>query len=169
MSESSDRWYAIQTRTQHERVVAEAIADKGYEEFLPLFRRRKRVAGTIREVEEPMFPGYVFGRFDVTRRLPILVTPGVRGIVGSGKVPIAVDDGEIEALRVVGRSGAETRPWPFLRIGQWVRIDHGAMQDLEGILVAVRKQHRLIVSVTLLERSVAVDIDEAWVTPIERG
>jgi transcription antitermination factor NusG len=61
------------------------------------------------------------------------------------------------------------RPWPFLEVGQWVRIDHGAMQDLEGILVAVRKQHRLIVSVTLLERSVAVDIDEAWVTPVERG
>jgi transcription antitermination factor NusG len=147
-------------------VVAQAIAEKGYPEFLPLFRRRKRVGGQIREVEEPMFPGYVFGRFDVNRRLPILVTPGVRAIVGSGKVPIPVEDGEIEALQVVGQSGLEARPWPFLEVGQWVRIDHGAMQDLEGILVATRKQHRLVVSVTLLERSVAVEIDEAWVTPI---
>ena len=166
----SDRWYAIQTRTQYERLVARALADKGYEEFVPLFRRRRRLRGKVQEVEEPLFPGYVFGRFDVNLRLPILVTPNVRSIVGCGRVPLPVEDREIVALQSVGEAGLPAQPWPYLKVGQWVRINHGAMQDLEGILVSVRKQHRLVVSVSLLERSVAVDIDDAWVSPIpERG
>ena len=161
-----DRWYAIQTRTQHECAVAQAIADKGYEKFVPMSRRRRRLGGQVREVEEPLFPGYLFGRFDVNRRLPVLVTPGVRKIVGCGKVPLPVEDSEIEALRAVGESGLKAHPWPYLKVGQWVKINHGAMEDLEGILVEVKKKHRLVVSVTLLERSVAVDIDDAWVSPI---
>lgn len=161
------RWYAIRTRTQYERAVASAIADKGYEEFTPMFRCRRPVRGKIREVEEPLFPGYVFGRFDVNKRLPILVTPGVFGIVGCGKVPLPVEDSEIAALQSVSMAGLAAQPWPFLKMGQRVRINHGAMQDLEGILVAVKKQHRLVVSVSLLERSVAVEIDGAWVTPLE--
>lgn len=166
MSDTADRWYAIQTRTQYERIVSRALEDKGYEQFLPMFRRRRRLRGEIREVEEPLFPGYVFGRFDVNRRLPILVTPYVNKIVGVGKVPLPVEDREIEALQSIGQSGRSAGPWPYLKAGQWVRINGGAMQDLEGILVEVRKKHRLVVSVTLLERSVAVDIDDAWVTPI---
>jgi len=131
-----------------------------------MFLRRRRQGGQIREVEEPLFPGYVFGRFDVNRRLPVLVTPGVRKIVGCGKVPLPVEDSEIEALRSVAEAGLTAHPWPFLKVGQWVKINHGAMEDLEGILVEVKKKHRLVVSVTLLERSVAVDIDDTWVTPI---
>jgi len=164
--QDAGRWYAIQTRSQHERVVAQAIADKGYEKFVPMFRRRRRLRGTIREVDEPLFPGYVFGRFDVNHRLPILVTPGVRAIVGCGKTPLPVEDSEIEALQAVAIAGVGARPWPFLKVGQWVRINHGAMQDVEGILVATKTQHRLVVSVSLLQRSVAVDIDDAWVVPI---
>lgn len=167
LSEAVERWYAIETRTRHERVVAEAIAGKGYEEFVPVCRRRRQVRGRIHDVEEALFPGYIFGRFDVNKRLPILVTPGVRKIVGCGKVPMAVEDSEIEALRlVVEQVGLKAQPWPFLKVGQWVRINNGALQELEGILVAVKKQHRLVVSVSLLERSVAVEIDESCVTPI---
>ena len=164
--QEADRWYAIQTRTQHERVVAQALADKGYEQFVPLFRRRRRLGAEIREIDEPLFPGYVFGKFDVLRRLPILVTPGVRKIVGCGKTPLPVEDEEIAALQAVVETGLPAQPWPLLKVGQWVRINYGAMQDLEGILVAVKKKHRFIVSVSLLERSVAVEIDDAWVTPV---
>ncbi len=160
------RWFAIQTRTQHERIVASALADKGYEEFLPLFKQRRRHSGEIRELEDPLFPGYVFCRFDPQHRLPVLVTPGVRQVVGFGRVPAPVADHEIEALRTVQKAGLPTQRWPFLKIGNWVSIECGALEGLEGILIGLKQKHRLVVSVSLLQRSVAVEIDEAYVTPI---
>lgn len=159
-------WYALQTRAQHEKIVAQTLADKGYEEFLPLYRSRRRWSDRIKELELPLFPGYVFCRFDLEQRLPILVTPGIHHIVGIGKTPWPVEDAEIATIQSLVRTGLPTEPWQFLQVGQQVRIDSGPLEGLKGLLLAVRKPYRLVVSVTLLQHSVAVEIDSAWVTPL---
>lgn len=166
MMDSNTRWYALQTKTQYERVVARGLSGKGLEEFVPLFDVRRRYGSEVRVVEEPMFPGYVFCRFDLAERLSVLRTPYVRSIVGVAGRAIPVRDGEIEAVQSIVRAGAVVHPWPYLKEGDWVRIVCGSMEGVEGILVEKRKRHRLVVSISLLERSVAVDLDEAWIAPI---
>lgn len=159
LADSSSQWFALSTRSQREKMVASLLHSKGYEEFLPLYRSRSRWSDRMKEMEKPLFPGYVFCRFDVQNRLPILMTPGVRFIAGIGKTPLAVNDHEIVALQQVVRSGLQAEPWPFLQVGQRVRIERGALQGLEGILMGFKKPHRLVVSITLLQRSVAVELD----------
>jgi transcription antitermination factor NusG len=169
LSTHGDQWFALRTKPQREKVVASALRSKGYEEFLPLYRSRRRWSDRIKEMDLPLFPGYVFCRFDVHSRLPILVTPGVLLIVGIGKTPLAVNDSEIAALQSIVKSGLQAEPWPFLKVGQRVRIDQGSLEGVEGILTAIKKPCRLVVSVTLLQRSVAVEIDQDWATPIGPG
>jgi transcription antitermination factor NusG len=113
-----------------------------------------------------LFPGYVFCLFDTQKRLPILVTPGVIAVVSQGKVPLPVDDAEIEAIRTIVSSGVLAEPWPFLELGQKVRIESDALQGLEGILVQFKGKHRVVLSVSLLRRSVALEIDRACVRPL---
>ena len=120
----------------------------------------------VKQVELPLFPGYLFCRFDVNSRLPILVTPGVKLIVGCGKTPVAVSEGEIGAIRNVIESGAAAEPWPFLTAGQRVRIQDGSLAGLEGILLQVKTSWRIVLSVDLLQRSVAVEVDRASVVPV---
>jgi transcription antitermination factor NusG len=160
------RWFALRVRSQHEARVAAALQSKGYEELLPLYQVRRRWSDRFKEIYRPLFPGYVFCRFDVNQRLPILVTPGVMLIVGSGKIPLPVDDNEIIALQSIVKSGLRAQPWPFLQVGQQVRIDQGSLEGVEGILIGMKGPHRLVISVTLLQRSVAVEIDEHWATPL---
>lgn len=158
------QWFALRVRPRTEKVVAEALRSKGYEEFLPLHRERRRWSDRVAEVELPLFPGYVFSRFDVRKRLPVLTIPGVMLVVSVGKVPEPIDDSEIEALQILVKSRLQVQPWPFLHIGQRVRIIRGPLVGAEGLLVSVKKQSRLVVSVTLLQRSVAIEIpeDSAW-------
>ena len=166
VSQDNLQWFALRIKSQHETKVATALRSKGYEEFLPLYRIRRRWSDRFKEVYSPLFPGYVFCRFDVNQRLPILVTHGVMLIVGSGKTPLPVDDQEITALQSIDKSGLQAQPWPFLQVGQRVRIDQGSLAGIEGILIGLKGPHRLVVSVTLLQRSVAVEIDEQWATPV---
>jgi len=166
LSTHTDQWFALRIKPQREKIVASALRSKGYEEFLPLYRCRRRWSDRIKEMDVPLFPGYVFCRFDVHSRLPILVTPGVLLIVGVGKTPSPVDNREIAALQSIVKSGLQVEPWPFLKIGQRVRIERGSLEGVEGILVAIKKPYRLVVSVALLQRSVAVEIDHQWATPI---
>jgi transcription antitermination factor NusG len=159
-------WFAVQAKTRHEKRVASLLAYQDYECFLPVYRCRRRWSDRIKEVELPLFPGYVFCRFDVHARGPILMTPSVNGIVGIGGRPAPIDDREIVALQRVNQPGLTARPHPFLQTGQRVRIEGGSLDGLEGITEDTRGRNRLIVSVTLLQRSVAVEIDSAWVIPI---
>lgn len=160
------QWFALLVKSQHEKSVASALHGKGYEQFLPLYNVSRRWSDRIKQLALPLFPGYVFCRFDMNKRLGILITPGVLQVVGAGKVPIPVNDSEIEAIRSIVQSGLQAEPWPFLRVGQRVRIERGSLEGVEGILVAIKKTHRLIVSVTLLQRSVAVELDQDWATPL---
>jgi len=157
-------WFALSVKSRYEKIVANFLDNKGYEWLLPLYKSRRCWSDRIKEIEAPLFPGYLFCRFDIYDRLPILIIPGVQHIVGGTKLPTPIDIGEIEALQAVARAGLAREPWPFLQIGDRVRIEHGSLAGVEGILLQTKGRHRLILSVTLLQRSVAVDIDSAWVS-----
>jgi len=160
-------WYALRVRPRFEKVVAATLLTKGYEGFLPLYRHRSKWSDRIKEVHLPLFSGYLFCRIDMNNRLPLLVTPGVIQIVGIGKTPHPVDDAEIAALQAIVLSGLQANPRSYLNVGERVRIEIGPLAGVEGILVAMKGSHRLVVSVSLLQRSVAVEIDESWVVPVK--
>jgi len=156
-------WFALQVRTRHEPGVAGFLESKGYEIFLPLCTCRKRWSDRVKNVEIPLFPGYLFCRFDPRERLPILKTPGVVQVVGYNRVPVPVEESEIQAIQTLMKSGLPNQPWPFLSVGDQVRIEAGPLRGCEGLLVEFKGSHRLVLSVTLLHRSVAVEIESACV------
>lgn len=159
-------WYALQLKAGREKSVACLLRNKGFAEFLPLYASYRRWSDRLQQVDLPLFPGYVFCRFDPHRRLPILITPGVIHIVGLGGTPVPVDQREINALQSVVASGLLMQPWPFLKVGQRVVIQHGPLRNMEGILTEIKGQRNLIISITLLQRSVAVCIERAGVRPV---
>ena len=160
---SSRLWFALNTKFRYEGFAANHLRGKGYEVFLPIYKCRRRWSDRVKQLDLPLFPGYLFCRFDVMDRLPILTTPGMIQIVGFGKTPVPVDEAEIAALQTAIGSGLEREPWPFLQIGQKVKIDCGPLRGVEGILLNIKGGHRLVLSVTLLQRSVAVEVNSSWV------
>ena len=164
---ANSQWYAVRTAAGREKAVASQLSSKGYEEFLPLYRSRRQWCDRVKELEMALFPGYLFCRFDFNQRLPILVTPGVQMIVGTGKLPAPVSDAEIEALRRVIASGAPAEPHDYLTAGQRVRIREGSLAGVEGILAEAKNSWRVILSVELLRRSVAVEVDRAVLAPVD--
>jgi transcription antitermination factor NusG len=163
-------WYALQIRAGLEKTASAGLRGKGYEEFLPLYLARRRWSDRVREVEVPLFPGYLFCRFDPFDRLvPVLTTPGVICTVSAGRTPIAVAEAEIEAVRRVVHSGLAAEPWPFLSAGCLVAIERGPLAGLEGVLTKFAGGHRLVVSVNLLQRAVAVQIDGACARCISKS
>jgi transcription antitermination factor NusG len=125
----------------------------------------RRWSDRTKEVTLPVFPGYVFCRFDPMNRLPILSANGVIQVVGAGKNPTSIADEEIAALQQADTSGLPRQPWPYLGIGEKVKVVFGPLAGLEGILTDYKGFHRLILSVSLLQRSVAVTLDRTWVLP----
>ena len=159
-------WFALRTKSNFEGLASQILRQKGYEEFLPTYRRRTYWSDRIKTIDRPLFPGYLFCRFDERARLPILVTPGVVSVVGFGKAPVAIPDEEIEAVRTLLRSGLPARPWPFVSVGQRLVIERGPLCGIEGILLEIRNHCRFIVSVNLLQRSVAAEVEPDWVRPV---
>jgi len=157
-------WFALQVRTRHESGVANYLHGQGYESFLPLYKCRRRWSDRVKEVQTPLFPGYLFCRFDPRDRLPVMKTPGVMQIVGVNRVPVPVDEVEISAIQTLVMSGIPNQPWPFLQVGERVRIESGSLCGFEGILMDFKGTHRLVLSITLLQRSVSVEIDSAFVS-----
>jgi transcription antitermination factor NusG len=166
LESESQSWFALQVRTRWESSTAVLLSGKGYQTLLPTYKTKKRWSGKLRERNAPLFPGYVFCQFDVQKRLPILVTPGVISIVGRGRVPLPVDYGEIAAIQTVISSGFHAEPWPYLELGQRIRIERDVLEGLEGILINFKGNHRIVVSVSLLRRSVALEIDRSCVRPV---
>lgn len=161
-------WYALQVRTRRESSVAEVLRGKGYELFLPQYKSKRRWSDRTKIHELALFPGYLFCRFNVMNRLPILTTPGVLTIVGIGRTPIPVENDEIDAVRMIVHSGLSSQPWPWLKVGQSVRIEQGPLSGIDGILLNLKGQSRVVVSVTLLQRSVAVEVDSCWVSSLAK-
>jgi transcription antitermination factor NusG len=162
-------WYAIHVRSRFESQMSTVLRSKGYEEFLPTYRCKHRWSDRAKELDLPLFPGYLFSRFDVCERLPILKSPGLIAIVGLGKAPIPIPDEEIEAIRAIVRSGLPVEPWPHLTVGSRVFVEAGPLAGLEGNVVNIGKTFRLVVSVSLLQRSVRVEIERSWVRPVARN
>lgn len=160
-------WFALSVRARHEKVVSQLLSYKGFETFLPLFTRRHQYARRVREFQLPLFPGYLFCRLDPAARLPILITPGVLRLVGAGGVPIPVDSLEVEALQKAVQAQVPMVPHPYWKTGQIGRITSGALAGVEGIVVSSNPKARLILSVTLLQRSVLLEIDSERVSLVE--
>jgi len=161
-------WFAVHVRTRHETAIAGFLEAKGYQQFVPLYKFRKRWSDRVKVLEAPLFPGYLFCRFDPQHRLPILKTPGVIQIIGYNRIPSPIDVTELNAIQTVIESGLQAQPWPFLTVGERVRIESGSLQGLDGIVVKMKENHRLVLSVSLLRRSVAVEIDSALVEPFAK-
>jgi transcription antitermination factor NusG len=162
-------WFALRIKSNFEKVTNQILEQKGYEAFLPTYRTRNRWSDRTKVIDRPLFPGYLFCRFDQNDRLPILVTPGVVGVVGVGKTPMAVAEREIEAIQAVLRSGLPATPWPYVTVGQRLLIERGPLSGIEGILQEIKNSFRFIVSVNLLQRSVAAEVDASWVRPVSSG
>jgi transcription antitermination factor NusG len=156
----------LYVRSRHEKVVESGLRGKGYAAFSPFYRTKRKRVDRIAEIDVPLFPGYVFCLFDSLRRLPILMTPGIVGIVGPGNHPEPVDDAEIASIRTLALSGQPVQPWPFLRTGQRVRLQAGPLVGAEGIFLRVKDEYHLVVSVTLLQRSVSVVVEKDSVVPL---
>jgi len=161
-------WFALSVKSRYEKTVATFLESKGYEWFLPLYKSRRRWSDRIKEIDVPLFPGYLFCRFDIYNRFPVLMIPGVQHIVGGTQLPAPIEASEIEALQAVVNTKLSREPWPFLQLGDRVKIEQGSLAGVEGILLQIKGRHRLVLSVTLLQRSVAVDIDGAWVSRASR-
>ena len=152
-------WYAVQVRPRHEKKVEEALVRKGYECLLPIYRVKRKWSDRTKTLELPLFPGYVFSRFDVQVRLPILKTPGVLGIVGVARTPHPIDETEISQILAVHRSGEPAKPFPFLKVGQRVRITAGPLTGVEGLLAQHRNEAHVVLSITILQKSISVHVD----------
>ena len=160
-------WFALGVKHQHERTVERALTGQKWHALAPVYRAKRTWSDRVKEVELPLFAGYVFCRFDYRERVRILNTPGVRRIVGFGSAAVPVEDAEIEAIERMDRSGAAVRPWPYLKPGDRVRVERGPLRGLTGTLIRERDVSRLVIGVEMLQRSVAVEMDPSMVTPIE--
>lgn len=161
------QWYALQVQSRMASTASAVLRGKGYEEFLPRYRSFRRWSDRVKQLDLPLFPGYLFCRFDPRVRLvPVLTTPGVLAIVGAGRTPIPIAEEEIDAVRRIVASDFNVQPWVSVGVGSKIYVAHGPLSGLEGTIVNDDKTCRLVVTVTLLQRSVAVDIDRHWARPI---
>ena len=159
-------WFGIRTRSNHEKLAATALENKGFEHYLPVFRSRRRWSDRVVEGDRPLFPGYVFCRFDPKKRLPIMTTPGVVSVIGFGNEPAPIPESEIEYVQTILKSGFAAEPCSFLRAGQRIRVTRGALDGVEGILLRKKSEWRMVVSVEMLQRSISVEIDREWIATI---
>jgi transcription antitermination factor NusG len=161
-------WFALYTRSRFEKQVADQLERKRMPVFLPLRMEVHRWQDRYQKVEVPMFRGYVFTQFSPTspERTAVLRTAGVVRIVGFGQKDAEVPPEQIESLRRVAEDGALLYPHRFLRIGQRVKIASGALAGIEGILVRIRKQDRLVIAVDAIRQAVAVELAGYEVIPL---
>ena len=159
-------WFALQVWTRKERLVSTHLEGQGYECFLPLYKSRRPWSDRVKELDQPLFPGYLFCRFNFQSRRPLVITPGVIRVVGMAERPMPVEEHEIEAIQLALASGLRSQPWPYLEVGERVRVNYGSLRGLEGFLSSFKGTHRVVLSVSLLQRSVALEVDLAWVTAV---
>lgn len=157
-------WYAVQVKPFYEHISEKILVGKGYQTFLPTYLRAasRHVGG----YELALFPGYLFCRFMSVTSEKVVTTPGVIRVVGVGKTPLPVEDQEIEAIRAVIQSGLPSQPWRTLSEGSRLRIESGPLRSVEGILALSGASRRLVVTITLLQRSVAVELDPCTIVSI---
>src|SRR5580704_12336317 len=151
-------WYALYTRHQHEKMVHQILSNKGFNTFLPLYATTHNWKDRTKALTLPLFPCYVFLKGGIERRLQILTTPGIYGLVSSAGQPAAIPDVEIEAIRRAIQSGARVEAHPYLKCGNWVRVKCGPLAGIEGILVRKKNISRLVLSVKILGTAAAIEV-----------
>lgn len=160
------RWYAAYTCANHEKCVAEQLAQHSMEHFLPLYESVRRWKDRRVRLQLPLFPGYIFVRFALGDRLRVLEIPSVVRLVGFNGLPTPLPEGEIESLRNALVRQLHAEPYPYLTVGRRVLIIHGPLRGLEGILLRKKGNLRLVLSLELIQRSIVVDVDAADVIAI---
>ncbi len=161
-------WFALQVKCRYEKFTANVVSQKGFEVFAPTYATETKQRIHKQELELPLFPGYVFARFEAVRRLPILTTPGVYAIVGYGKTPVSIPDSEVLAIRNATTAQMKVEPCSYLNVGTAVRITKGPLIDREGILLENRSGCYVVLSVSTIERSVRVHVRREDVTPLDK-
>jgi transcription antitermination factor NusG len=166
-SSESNEWFAFRTRPRHEKQVSIALREKGFTEFLPLYKSRRQWADRSKVIEMPLFPGYIFCLTSRALIVPVLMTSGVVDVVRAGTHPSPADKGEIEALQQTVSVDVPLETWPYTEADEsgLFSILRGPLAGLTGILVEVRHSQRLILSVNLLRRSVLVEVRPDWISP----
>jgi transcription antitermination factor NusG len=159
-------WWALYTRHRHEKAVAEMLAAKDFEVFLPLYDSMRRWSDRKMLVTLPLFPCYVFVRGGLHRRLDVVTTPGVHTILFRGERVAIIPDSEIQAIKKAVDGPSRIEPHPFLKCGDRVRVTRGSLEGLEGILVRKKNVYRLVLSVDMMAQSAAVEIDASDVEPV---
>jgi transcription antitermination factor NusG len=159
-------WHALYTRHRHEKAIAHALSNKGFEVFLPLYSATHRWKDRNKQLLLPLFPCYVFLRGGLERRLDIMTTPGIHMLITRGGHPAAVPDEEISAVRQLVQKVQRVEPHPFLSSGDRVRVKSGPLMGVEGILVRKKNLFRLVVTVEILGKSAAAEVDASMVERI---
>jgi len=160
------RWYAIRVRSRCEKLAAAGLMARNIETLAAVAPQRRIWVDRVRTVEMPLFPGYIFARFTASRRVEVERTSGISSVVRFSDQVCPVDDQEIDAVRLLLNSGLEVQRSPFLRVGKMVSVKRGPLAGARGMVIEIKNRYRLVVSVTLLQRSVGVEIDEALVEPL---
>lgn len=166
ITQTNHPWFALCVRSNFEKRAGDLLKERGFQQFSATYRCKTRWSDRVKWVDRPLFPGYLFCRFDPQNWLPVLQTPGVARAVSFAGKPIPVEEQEIACLQRLLSSAVPLFPRPFLHTGQKVRIKYGPLAGLEGILEEFEKNYRIVVSVSLLQRSVSAEIDADWVETV---
>ena len=158
-------WFALQTRSRHEKIVRRELSNRNIEQFLPTVKRLSQWKDRKKEIEFPLFPGYCFARFSLEDRVAVLQSPGVVNIVGALR-PEPIPDLEIESLRIVMNNRTQYELDPYLKEGCLVEVTKGPMQGAKGVFVRQARPYRLVLSISLIQRAVAVEVDASNVVPV---
>lgn len=154
-------WFALHTQTRYESTAKNLLTAKGYECLLPSYKRRRIWSDRVVESDQPLFPSYLFCRFDprvVGGMAKVLTTPGVRRILSFAGKPVAVSEREIESLQILMKASVPREPWNNIPAGTRVRIDSGPLRGVEGISLHQNADHKVLLSVSILQRSVMVSL-----------
>jgi transcription antitermination factor NusG len=162
-------WFALQTKPRNEKQVERLLTHKGYECCLPMYRQKRRWSDRVIEVELPLFPMYVFCRFNSSAIGKAISTPGVTRIVGFGGQPAEVGVEEMEVLQLLSQSRLLREPWAYIPNGTLVQVETGPLTGAQGIFCFDEDRRRLVISVTLLQRSVAIHLDESTILTVIEG
>jgi transcription termination/antitermination protein NusG len=160
-------WYALTVKHQHELAARSALELRGFEALAPTYRARRRWSDRVKEIDVPLFTGYVFCRFAFTERVMVMDVPGIARVVEFGGAPAEVSDTEIAAIRIVMDSKLPVRPWPYLKPGDRVLVQRGPLRGVEGTLLEERNRLQLVIGIEMLQRSLAVEVEADMVTPVQ--
>jgi transcription antitermination factor NusG len=159
----STSWYVLYTKHQHEKIVAQILTSKGFETLVPLYETVRHWRDRTKLFTLPLFPCYVFLRGGLERRLDVLTTPGIHALVSFAGEPAAIPTADIEAIRRATESDAPVEPHPLLKCGDLVRIKSGPLAGIKGLLVRKKNVYRLILSVEMLGKAIAVEVDTSTI------